>query len=261
MDPFTDDTAKIGLPTVERRNGVQTYVNNLMIYAGGDTVPAVHTGYLDQGNIQFFTGNIAAGNDHHIPNASDTLFDWGDKSNAGSAAEPGFGDLQICNYQMSENLMTVAAYSYTASPHWRTPSLGIGTDALHTSGSNSANNWFFRANAASFTTKNLYVLIRPKKVEASAGNGPALLRQPASATVLLKTPLTLEAYAPGEVSYRWFRDGEVIPGATDTTLAIDTTAAGSAVYTVAVYYDSANITLSDPATVTVVPAGTEILLR
>ncbi len=261
MDAFTDDLAKIGLPTVERRNGFQVYVDNLMVYAGGDTVPPVQTGAIDRGNIQFFTGNISAGNEKGIPNASDSLFDWGDKSNANNDTEPGFGALQICNYQASENLMTVAAYSYTASPHWRTPSLGIGTDELQTSGSFTANNWFFRYNAASFTTKNLYVLVRPKTAWASAGYGPALLRQPQSGTVLLGTPLTLEAYAPGSVFYQWMRDGVAMPGETGTTLTLDTSHVDAATYTVAVYYDAANVTLSDPAVIRIVPAGTEIILR
>ena len=66
-------------------------------------------------------------------------------------------------------------------------------------------------NAASFTTKNLYVLVRPKTAWASAGYGPALLRQPQSGTVLLGTPLTLEAYAPGSVFYQWMRDGVAMP--------------------------------------------------
>lgn len=80
--------------------------------------------------------------------------------------------------------------------------------------------------------------------------------QPTSQTVVAGTTATLSVNAAGTApfTYQWQKDGQSIPGATQTELSILTTRAGTAAYSVAIT-NAAGTTTSQPATLTVKTAN------
>lgn len=90
----------------------------------------------------------------------------------------------------------------------------------------------------------------------AAGTPPTIVRQPASQLALLGTPAVLTVVARartgGRVAYRWFKDGQLVPGAGSPTLRIAHMSwADAAVYTVEASNQAGRIT-SAPAELTAV---------
>jgi sialate O-acetylesterase len=146
MDAFTEDTARISVPTLKSGGRFQQNVSNLNIYSN---VKGVVTGTgLAGGNIEFWPNNYGPGNSAKVPNASSQTFDFGDEPN-----EPadGYGSMQVHNHDAKQTLF--------ALNHWRegnSADLGIGNQPK------GNPDWTFAANAGSYQTKRLRVLVRTK---------------------------------------------------------------------------------------------------
>jgi sialate O-acetylesterase len=146
MDAFTDDPAKIGVPTAASAAHFQRDVANLTVLSNVKDIK-VGTG-IQGGNLEFWPNNYAGDNSAKVPNASSQVYDFGD-----APADPvaGYGSMQVHNHDARQTLF--------ALNHW---SVGQGADVGI--GNQSGNNpdWTFAANAGSYQAKRLRVLVRCK---------------------------------------------------------------------------------------------------
>ena len=146
MDAFTSDLSKIGVPTVASGAFFQQNVANLNVFSN---VKDIVTGNgLTGGNIEFWPNNYIQANSAKVPDASDQVYDFGDKP-----ADPvsGYGSMQVHNHDAKQSLLAVN--------HWSAGSaadLGIGNQPTNNP------DWTFANNAGSYQFKRLRVLVRCK---------------------------------------------------------------------------------------------------
>ena len=257
MDAFTDDIAKVGIPSKRRDNQFQQYISNLSVRAWRSSGSLyVTTGDFEDGNIEFCWHDYGQGNAKSIPNASASYYDWGDTFSVG---KPGYGCLQVHNYRNSQVVLSVSRTGANVITSSRTASLGIGNRSAQESGQTD-DDWTLSGNGANFTTSDLYVFVRPKAVTESAGDGPVFTVQPQTATIVKRRPYILSAFAPAATRYQWYVDGKPISGETGAALTVMLPNAGDAhAYRVVAYIDDDNYTVSETATLTAVPAGMQVL--
>ena len=142
--------ATIGIPTVDVVAGtpIQTILSNMDV---SSSIAGITEGTgLSGGNIEFWPGNFIPNNVDSIPNADDTTFDWGD---GGGSGDLGYGTMQIHNHDASEVLFAFNRWGGGGG----TTDIGIGNNP------DGAGNpdYVFAENAASFASRNIYVLVRP----------------------------------------------------------------------------------------------------
>ena len=143
----------------------------------------------------------------------------------------------------------------------RTAAFGIGNRTQQESGVTD-DDWTLAGNGGNFTTSDLYVFVRPKAITESAGYGPAFTVQPQTATIVMRRPYIISAFAPAATRYQWYMDGTPIIGETGATLTVMLPNEGDThAYRVVAYIDDDNYTVSETATLTAVPAGTQVLIR
>ena len=146
MDAFTDALDKIALPTLASGATFQKDVANLTVISN---VKGIVAGAgLAGGNIEFWPHNYGTGNEAKVPNASDAAYDFGDQS---SDPADGYGSMQVHNHAAKQTIFAIN--------HWREGSradLGIGNQRT------GSPDWTFAANAGSFSSKRLRVLVRLK---------------------------------------------------------------------------------------------------
>ncbi|MCH9653286.1 MAG: 9-O-acetylesterase [Planctomycetes bacterium] len=146
MDAFTDDVTRIGVPTLGSKAKFQKKVDNLNVVSN---VAGIKTGNgLTGGNIEFWPHNYGPANAKNIPNASASLWDFGDEP---SDPSNGYGCMQVHNYEAKQTLFAIN--------HWNsgpTADIGIGNST------GKAHDWTFAYNASQYETKRLRVLVRTK---------------------------------------------------------------------------------------------------
>ena len=253
MDPFTSDLAKIGVPTAARGAAFQTYVTNLNVFASANA--SVTTGIgIATGNIEFFASNYSGTNDKNIPGAIGTnVLDFGDSTGTASA---GYGCMQIHNYLAGHTILALNSFGSSGF----VPSMGIGNNTNFTMAGYVDPDWSFNHNAASYSTKNLYVLAHWGGTPQ--GTGPALLSQPVSREVRAHEAVRFYVQAVNATTYQWRRNGVAIDGANQAWLEVArTTAADSGSYDVLVYGSGSASTASQTAILRVIPLGTVLQFR
>jgi sialate O-acetylesterase len=144
MDAFTNDATKIAVPTLASGEVYQQDVSNLNVFSN---VPSIVTGTgLSGGHLEFWPYNYFAVNSAGVPNASSTLFDWGDTDDH----VLNYGSMQIANYNASQMLLSYNQWGGAAPT---SPSdLGIGNGSPQP-------DWTFAGNAADYTIKNMQILV------------------------------------------------------------------------------------------------------
>jgi len=135
------------------------------------------------------------------------------------------------------------------------PNIGIGNCPT---GSNPDWTVYSDGNAGSYTTRDLYIFVRP--TARGQTDAPAFAVAPEDAKVHLYDPLTLVAYAPTAETYQWLKDGTPIAGATGTALDIPTAHSGTATYSVTAT-DAAGHSTTVSARIKVISGGTTLILR
>ena len=253
MDPFTSDLAKIGVPTAARGAAFQTYVSNMNVYASANA--SVTTGIgIATGNIEFWASNYSGSNDKNIPGAIGTnVLDFGDSTGTASA---GYGCMQIHNYLAGHTILAFNSFGTSGF----VPSMGIGNNTNFTMAGYVDPDWSFNHNAATFSTKNLYVLAHWGGIPQ--GTGPALLSQPVSRDVRANESVRFYVQAVNATTYQWRRNGVAIDGANQAWLEINPAkAADSGTYDVLVYGSGSASTTSQAATLRVIPRGTVMQFR
>ena len=139
MDPFTQDSSKIGVPTVASGAIWQQPLTNMNVLS---SVAGIVTGTgLSGGNIEFWPMNYNQTNILNVPNATSAAYDWGDQASAGN-----YGSMQIHNHDASQVLFAFNRWGGTGG----TCDLGIGTGSTNP-------DWTFAQNGSSYTVKTLQV--------------------------------------------------------------------------------------------------------
>ena len=146
MDAFTDDVAKIGVPTVASKASFQKRVANLNVFSSEAAITKGEG--LAGGNIEFWPNKYSPHNVGKVPGASNAAFDFGDRM---GPLDGGYGCMQVHNHQARQTLFAINNWQAG-----RRADIGIGSSPGKT------RDWSFAANAASYATKRLRVYVRPK---------------------------------------------------------------------------------------------------
>ena len=157
MDAFTTDITQIGVPTLPSLNGsiFQQPVTGMNV---ASSVAGIVTGTnLDGGSLEFWPYNYSEANAAGVPNASDTVFDWGDT--AGTSGN--YGSMQIANALASQELLCFNGWGGGSA----IACLGIGNNPV------GSPDWTFAVNAAGYAVKTLQVFVLP----VSNNNPPVLV--------------------------------------------------------------------------------------
>lgn len=145
MDAFTTEITKLGVPNTSTRAFFQRDVANMNVYS---TLPGIVTGSgLTGGNIEFWPSSYSETNEAVVPNASNSLFDWGD---GGASTNAGHGSMQIANHDASQIL-----FAYNGWGTGTNGDLGVGNQAAIS----GPPDWTFAGNTPTYTHKRLQVLV------------------------------------------------------------------------------------------------------
>jgi lysophospholipase L1-like esterase len=152
VDAFTQDAAKLGVPTTLSGAFFQQTVSNLTVHS---TSPAVTPGQFPVGNIEFWPCNYTAGNGAAVPEASGSIFDFGDTPSNGE-----YGSMQLHNTAEGETIFALNHWG-SASTAYYTTCLGIGNNPNpSTTSSGGQLDWTFTDNAGQYATRVLQVFIK-----------------------------------------------------------------------------------------------------
>ena len=141
MDPFTQEIAKLGLPTAAGKIFFQQIVKNLYVKSN---VPGLSSGKFEDGNIEFWSGSYTQKNSANVPGASDQVFDFGD---SGTSLHDGYGSFQLHNYRLKQ---TVFAMNNFRAP---VPDVGIGNNRQ------GNPDYTFSASSKNYTVATLLILV------------------------------------------------------------------------------------------------------
>lgn len=150
---FTNQANKLGIPSNDSGEVYQQNLSNMTVLSN---VPGIVTGSgITTGNIEFWPYNYSqangrpAANGGPVPGASVSTYDFGDTD----ALSGNHGSMQIHNYGAAQTL-----FGYSAWGGVRTSEMGIGNDSI----SGQSPDWTLTANAGSWTTRNLQILVNPE---------------------------------------------------------------------------------------------------
>ena len=152
LDAFTQDAAKLGVPTAASGAFFQQPVSNLTVIS---TSQSVTSGAFAGGNIEFWPCNYSVENSASVPGASASIYDFGDKPTNGD-----YGSMQIHNTAARETLFAFNHWG-SASVNYFTPCLGIGNNPNPSATSSGGQlDWTFLENGQQFATKVLQVFVK-----------------------------------------------------------------------------------------------------
>ena len=186
MPAFTNDTTKIGVPTLATGVVLQQYLAGLTVQCND---PAITAGTDLLGNIEFWPSNYSAPNSLNVTNASGTVYDWGDEPTAGT-----YGCMQLHNWEARQTLFTFSNWG-TESINGATPDIGIGNCP---SPRNGGVDWTFSNDAGMYSIRTLQILV--KRGAASDTTPPTLTSAQAGFAGNLVQAVFSEALAPDSIT-------------------------------------------------------------
>jgi sialate O-acetylesterase len=146
MDPFTDDVAKIGVPTVASDARFQQKVTGATVKTNAKGVTA---GQFAEGcNIEFYPCNYGPQNGAKIPGADDRVFDFGDAMAPKNAA--GYGAMQIHNWQGKHSILCFNRFGG-----------GHGCDLGLGNSEGKTRDWTFTSSGRNYSQAEFLVLVLP----------------------------------------------------------------------------------------------------
>jgi hypothetical protein len=140
---FTTDSEKIAVPDAPSGAFFQQAFGNMNVVSNA---AGVVTGNGLSGWLEFWPSDYGRANAANVPGASPSLYDFGDQASSGA----GYGSMQIHNPAAAQTIFAFNRWGFGDSAD-----LGIGNRPT------ADPDWTFAANAASYTTRRLYVLVRP----------------------------------------------------------------------------------------------------
>ncbi|MEJ8803469.1 glycine-rich protein [Pontibacter sp. H249] len=142
MDAFTQDIAKLGIPTGSI--AFQQKVDNMNVVASANTGITNQNG-ITTGNVELWSNCYVTGNATNLPGANSGTYDFDDTRQE----ENCYGSFQIHNYGTRQTFLAYNAWSNN-----QISDLGIGNrDVNHP-------DWTFASNANTYTTKKLHVFVQ-----------------------------------------------------------------------------------------------------
>jgi sialate O-acetylesterase len=144
MDAFTKDLGKIGIPTLASGAFFRQNLANMNVVSNADGV-ANGVG-LGGGNIEFWPSNYGPPNSASVPNASSSVWDFGDEP---GDPQDGYGCMQVHNHDAKQTVFAINQWKAGGSAD-----IGIGNSTGET------RDWTFARNAGSYIAKRLRVLVR-----------------------------------------------------------------------------------------------------
>lgn len=138
------NTAKLGVPVKSTGVRWQRKVGDVNVISN---VPGVGTGTFSEGcNVEFWDCNYAPPNTVGIPNASDTLHDFGDQM--ATETSPGYGSMQLHNFEKKQTI-----FSFSGFNKGNNADIGIGNcQGQHP-------DWTFSNSANTYTGGQFIILV------------------------------------------------------------------------------------------------------
>ncbi len=142
---------QIGVPNVASGEFYQALLANMNV---ASNVAGLTTGTgIATGNIEFWPSNYSTPNDNSVPNADGSTYDFGD---GGADTSAGYGSMQLHNYDVDGAGAGTVGQTLLAYNQW-----GSGGGELGIDNQSSGNpDWTFAGNVASYTVRNLQILVR-----------------------------------------------------------------------------------------------------
>jgi len=144
MDAFTKDLTKIGIPTLASGAIFRQNVTNMNVVSNADGV--ANGAGLAGGNIEFWPSNYGPPNSASVPNASSSVWDFGDEP---GDPQDGYGCMQVHNHDARQTIFAINQWKAGGAAD-----IGIGNSSGET------RDWTFARNAGSYIAKRLRVLVR-----------------------------------------------------------------------------------------------------
>jgi len=146
MNAFTNDTAKIGIPTQASGAVFQQELQNVTVYSSESFLE----GNVMEGYIEFWSSNYGKGNAQGVVGASSNVYDFGDTIDENGK----YGSMQIHIPAKASTLFSLNSFNRGSKPD-----LGIGNNPK------GNPDWTFAANADIYTEKSLKVFVIPSNNE------------------------------------------------------------------------------------------------
>lgn len=147
VEAFTDEAAKIGIPTVASGAMFRQTVKSMEVFSNvGSLTKGLR---MEGGNIEFWPNNYGAGNGAKVPGASSNVYDFGDDP---APPTDGYGSMQVHNGTAKETIFAIN--------HW---GMGSGADIGIGNSGGQHPDWTFSGNAANYSSKRLRIYVRPTK--------------------------------------------------------------------------------------------------
>ena len=142
---------EIGIPTFDSGVLYKQLIDDVNIESNHPNLTGLGT--IDTGAIEFWGTNYAANNGYSVPNANESLFDYGDVQSSVDTA--GYGSMQIHDYESGESLFSYNAWGYASG--------GLGDDLGIGNNPDSGGNpdWTFAQNSGGYEIKTLTIMVRP----------------------------------------------------------------------------------------------------
>ena len=257
MDAFTDEPAKLGVPSTQNGAIFQQKVTDMNVYASANVAEksvdqgGVVTGkHIDTGNIEIWPSMFERGPGPAEFGGDPAHYDWNDEI---GKAQNTFGQISVNNYGAEHTIFAVNGFYYNLNI-----GLGIGNCLSNA----DSRDWTLAWNAGNYATRRLLVLVRraPHGL-GSWGEATQWLAEPKDMRMMEGATATLSVEAIGAVRWQWFHDGAPVDGATEPVLTLaDAPLSASGAYRCLVETaDGASFTRT--ATVRVLPSGTTLFFR
>jgi autotransporter-associated beta strand protein len=146
MDAFTTNLAQIGVPTLGSGAFFQQPITNMSVSSSVEGI--VNGTGLTGGNMEFWPHNYVQTNAGNVSNASDAIYDWGDRP----APPTSYGSMQLHNSAGGQVLF--------AFNHW-SGSGGLVDIGIGNNRGNINPDWTFMNNPLWWSIKRLQVLAMP----------------------------------------------------------------------------------------------------
>jgi sialate O-acetylesterase len=155
FNTLTAQANKTGVPNDVSGEFYQAPVSNMNVQSNAGGI--VTGNGITTGNIEFWPSNYNQGNDAGVPNASPSVFDFGD---GGANTGAGYGSMQVHNHDLDGVGTGTAGQTLFAYNQWGYggTDLGIGNDPV-TGRENYSPDWTFAGNGGIYSAKLLQVYV------------------------------------------------------------------------------------------------------
>ena len=227
MNKFNSDLtlAQLGVPVGSNLYYFQKIVSGMNVLGSSNSGVTNQTNI--NGNIEIWPSCYGTGAALTGIGGNGSIYDFDDAPIGVSAC---YGSFQVHNYGANQ---TIFAYNNFNSSGTN-DDIGIGNNSGTASNGQQNPDWTFMSNAASYTTKKLYIMVDGMKITTQPSSSSISICQNTSSATLSVSATSTNGTIN---SYQWYSNtvasntnGTLVSGATAATLTIPTSSIGSAYY-------------------------------